>query len=121
MSLQEQKGTVDGYEWRCRSQSKDNPHDVVRSIGVVSPRERWMGAEAGRHDRHNRSKSSLHVFLDSGGKNEFQIFSTPEEDEILDFVRNHDVLYNTRHPDYRKAQTKQLWESIGTTLEKSGT
>ncbi|GFU43782.1 hypothetical protein TNCV_651881 [Trichonephila clavipes] len=24
--LQERKGTVDGYEWRCRSQSKDNPH-----------------------------------------------------------------------------------------------
>ncbi|GFU90204.1 mitotic-spindle organizing protein 2A [Trichonephila clavipes] len=32
MSLQERKGTVDGYEWRCRSQSKDNPHDVVRSV-----------------------------------------------------------------------------------------
>ncbi|GFV73978.1 hypothetical protein TNCV_4559261 [Trichonephila clavipes] len=26
------KGTVDGYEWRCRSQSKDNPHDVVRIV-----------------------------------------------------------------------------------------
>ncbi|GFX59345.1 hypothetical protein TNCV_4633031 [Trichonephila clavipes] len=26
------KGTVDGYEWRCRNQSKDNRHDVVRSI-----------------------------------------------------------------------------------------
>ncbi|GFV81207.1 uncharacterized protein TNCV_4772351 [Trichonephila clavipes] len=50
------------------------------------------------------------------------IFWTPEEDEILiDFVRNHDVLYNIRHPDYRKGQTKQhLWESIGTSLEKSG-
>ncbi|GFT00049.1 hypothetical protein TNCV_420711 [Trichonephila clavipes] len=31
MSLQERKGMVDGYEWRCRSQSKDNPHDV-RSV-----------------------------------------------------------------------------------------
>ncbi|GFQ77423.1 uncharacterized protein TNCT_567901 [Trichonephila clavata] len=50
------------------------------------------------------------------------IFWTPEQDEILiDFVRNHDVLYNIRHPDYRKVQAKQhLWESIGTTLEKSG-
>ncbi|GFU03786.1 hypothetical protein TNCV_4376321 [Trichonephila clavipes] len=26
------KGTVDGYEWRCRNQSKDNRHDVVRSV-----------------------------------------------------------------------------------------
>ncbi|GFX38257.1 mitotic-spindle organizing protein 2A [Trichonephila clavipes] len=26
------KGTVDGYEWRCRNQSKDNRHGVVRSV-----------------------------------------------------------------------------------------
>ncbi|GFX97375.1 mitotic-spindle organizing protein 2A [Trichonephila clavipes] len=32
MRLQKRKGTVDGYEWRCRSQSKDNPHDIVRSV-----------------------------------------------------------------------------------------
>ncbi|GFX55150.1 mitotic-spindle organizing protein 2A [Trichonephila clavipes] len=32
MNSQERKGTVDGYECRCRSQSKDNPHDVVRSV-----------------------------------------------------------------------------------------
>ncbi|GFV07382.1 hypothetical protein TNCV_1765431 [Trichonephila clavipes] len=28
----ERKGTVDGYEWRCRNQSKDNRHDIVRSV-----------------------------------------------------------------------------------------
>ncbi|GFX73555.1 hypothetical protein TNCV_2342601 [Trichonephila clavipes] len=27
-----QKRKVDGYEWRCRNQSKDNRHDVVRSV-----------------------------------------------------------------------------------------
>ncbi|GFW78974.1 hypothetical protein TNCV_214071 [Trichonephila clavipes] len=32
MRLQKRKGTVDGYEWRCRKQSKDNRHDVVRSV-----------------------------------------------------------------------------------------
>ncbi|GFT69660.1 putative transposable element [Trichonephila clavipes] len=32
MRLQKRKGTVDGYEWRCRSQSKDNRHEVVRSV-----------------------------------------------------------------------------------------
>ncbi|GFW26600.1 mitotic-spindle organizing protein 2A [Trichonephila clavipes] len=32
MRLQERKGTVDGNEWRCRNQSKDNCHDVVRSV-----------------------------------------------------------------------------------------
>ncbi|GFV95505.1 hypothetical protein TNCV_4575071 [Trichonephila clavipes] len=32
MNLQEPKGLVDGYEWSCRSQSKDNPHDIVRIV-----------------------------------------------------------------------------------------
>ncbi|GFT31479.1 mitotic-spindle organizing protein 2A [Trichonephila clavipes] len=32
MRLQKRKGTVDGYEWRCRNQSKDNHHDFVRSV-----------------------------------------------------------------------------------------
>ncbi|GFV23246.1 hypothetical protein TNCV_2033851 [Trichonephila clavipes] len=32
MRLQVRKGTVDGYEWRCRNQSRDNRHDVVRSV-----------------------------------------------------------------------------------------
>ncbi|GFX04641.1 hypothetical protein TNCV_2773721 [Trichonephila clavipes] len=32
MRLQKRKGTVDGYEWRYRNQSKDNRHDVVRSV-----------------------------------------------------------------------------------------
>ncbi|GFX79492.1 hypothetical protein TNCV_824811 [Trichonephila clavipes] len=32
MRLQKRKGTVDGYEWRCRNQPKDNRHDVVRSV-----------------------------------------------------------------------------------------
>ncbi|GFW88198.1 mitotic-spindle organizing protein 2A [Trichonephila clavipes] len=32
MRLQERKGTIDSYEWRCRSQSKENPHDVNRSV-----------------------------------------------------------------------------------------
>ncbi|GFS68368.1 hypothetical protein TNCV_3000521 [Trichonephila clavipes] len=32
MRLQVRKGTVDFYERRCRSQLKDNPHDVVRIV-----------------------------------------------------------------------------------------
>ncbi|GFU27329.1 DUF1758 domain-containing protein [Trichonephila clavipes] len=35
MRLQKRKGTVDGYEWRCRNQPKDNRHDVVRSISSL--------------------------------------------------------------------------------------
>ncbi|GFY25047.1 uncharacterized protein TNCV_2692381 [Trichonephila clavipes] len=32
MRLVERKGTIDGFEWRCRVQSKENPHFVCRSI-----------------------------------------------------------------------------------------
>ncbi|GFU78780.1 uncharacterized protein TNCV_4791661 [Trichonephila clavipes] len=31
MRLVERKGTIDGFEWRCRVQSKENPHLVCRS------------------------------------------------------------------------------------------
>ncbi|GFX57288.1 uncharacterized protein TNCV_2965671, partial [Trichonephila clavipes] len=32
MRLVERKGTMDGFEWRCRVQSKENPHFVCRSV-----------------------------------------------------------------------------------------
>ncbi|GFW29360.1 uncharacterized protein TNCV_743021 [Trichonephila clavipes] len=32
MRLVERKGTIDGFEWRCRVQSKENPHFVCRSV-----------------------------------------------------------------------------------------
>ncbi|GFW07796.1 uncharacterized protein TNCV_3919291 [Trichonephila clavipes] len=32
MLLVERKGTIDGFEWRCRVQSKKNPHFVCRSV-----------------------------------------------------------------------------------------
>ncbi|GFX92801.1 uncharacterized protein TNCV_4876581 [Trichonephila clavipes] len=32
MRLVERKGTIDGFEWRCRVQSTENPHFVCRSV-----------------------------------------------------------------------------------------
>ncbi|GFT96328.1 uncharacterized protein TNCV_2081831 [Trichonephila clavipes] len=32
MRLVERKGMIDGFEWRCRVQSKVNPHFVCRSV-----------------------------------------------------------------------------------------
>ncbi|GFY19352.1 uncharacterized protein TNCV_4127391 [Trichonephila clavipes] len=32
MLLVERKGTIDGFEWRCRVQSKENPHFVCWSV-----------------------------------------------------------------------------------------
>ncbi|GFY36542.1 hypothetical protein TNCV_27481 [Trichonephila clavipes] len=35
MRLVEQKGTIDGFEWRCRVQSKENSHFVCQSVRKV--------------------------------------------------------------------------------------
>ncbi|GFW64467.1 uncharacterized protein TNCV_813021 [Trichonephila clavipes] len=35
MRLVERKGTIDGFEWCCRVQSKENPHFVCRSLNIV--------------------------------------------------------------------------------------
>ncbi|GFT90714.1 mitotic-spindle organizing protein 2A [Trichonephila clavipes] len=32
MVMRERKGTIDGYEWRCRMKGGENPHDVCKSI-----------------------------------------------------------------------------------------
>ncbi|GFX97427.1 uncharacterized protein TNCV_1077981 [Trichonephila clavipes] len=42
MRLVERKGTIDGFEWRCRVQSQENPHFVCRS-GLLAPfgEEKW--------------------------------------------------------------------------------
>ncbi|GFW71707.1 mitotic-spindle organizing protein 2A [Trichonephila clavipes] len=32
MVLRERKGTIDGYEWRCRTKGGENPHDVCKSL-----------------------------------------------------------------------------------------
>ncbi|GFT32348.1 hypothetical protein TNCV_4483851 [Trichonephila clavipes] len=41
MLLVERKGTIDGLEWRCRVQSKENPHFVCRS-------SHWIYSSVGR-------------------------------------------------------------------------
>lgn len=45
-----------------------------------------------------------------------------EDDEILiDFVRNHEAIYNIKSKEYRKSQLKQnLWREIGEILKKTG-
>ncbi|GFV16253.1 uncharacterized protein TNCV_1670581 [Trichonephila clavipes] len=67
MRLVERKGTIDGFEWRCRVQSKENPHLVCRSElklsgataqedqGLLCPCQytRPLGAEV--HEQMSRS------------------------------------------------------------------
>ncbi|GFU57521.1 CCHC-type domain-containing protein [Trichonephila clavipes] len=39
MRLVERKGTIDGFEWRCRVQSKENPHFVCRSEYIIGSKD----------------------------------------------------------------------------------
>ena len=49
------------------------------------------------------------------------IWTSESDKSLIDFVRNHEALYNVKSKDYRKAQLKQnLWNNVGTILEKSG-
>lgn len=45
-----------------------------------------------------------------------------EDDELLiDFVRNHEAIYNIKSKEYRKTQLKQnWWREIGEILNKTG-
>lgn len=47
---------------------------------------------------------------------------TSEFDEVLiDFVKNHEALYNVKCNDYRKNQLKQnFWKEIGNNLKRTG-
>ncbi|GFX93214.1 hypothetical protein TNCV_4760931 [Trichonephila clavipes] len=36
MVMRERKGTIDGYEWRCRTKGGENPHYVCKSIRKVN-------------------------------------------------------------------------------------
>ncbi|GFX56591.1 uncharacterized protein TNCV_5035101 [Trichonephila clavipes] len=49
MRLVERKGTIDGFQWRCRVQSKENPHFVCRSTSHSQPQSDFKDLETGAH------------------------------------------------------------------------
>lgn len=49
------------------------------------------------------------------------IWTSENNEQLIDFVKNHEALYNVKAKDYRQAQLKQnLWNNIGMLLQKSG-
>ncbi|XP_014091883.2 uncharacterized protein [Bactrocera oleae] len=45
-------------------------------------------------------------------------FTTEDEEKIIDFVRNHEILYNKRHKEFRDSEKKQrLWLEIAEQLD----
>jgi hypothetical protein len=48
-------------------------------------------------------------------------WSSEQDEIVIDFVRNHEALYNVKSADYRKMQLKQkLWYEVGAILHKTG-
>lgn len=48
-------------------------------------------------------------------------FSDEEEEQIIDFVKNHDILYNVRGKSFRDSEAKnRLWLQLGQQLGKEG-
>jgi hypothetical protein len=48
-------------------------------------------------------------------------WSSEQDEIVIDFVRNHEALYNVKSADYRNMQLKQkLWHEVGTILNKTG-
>lgn len=50
-----------------------------------------------------------------------EIWTSEDDETLIDFVKCNEPLYNVKCKQYRQAQLKQnLWNDIGTTLGKSG-
>ncbi|GFV50199.1 putative transposase-like protein [Trichonephila clavipes] len=64
-----ERGTVDGYKWRCRNQSKDNRHDVVRSVRkgpetgahTNSIEGTWSAIKKGLHKAHVKGQFDFYL------------------------------------------------------------
>lgn len=48
-------------------------------------------------------------------------FSAQDQETIINFVKEHRILYDPKHEDYKnKFKRDQLWNKLGTSIEKTG-
>lgn len=48
-------------------------------------------------------------------------FTLEEEDQIIDFVKQHPLMYNPKEPGYKEREKKdRLWNDLGEKLNKPG-
>lgn len=48
-------------------------------------------------------------------------FSPDEEVQIIDYVKQHPILYNPKNPDYKnKTKRDKIWNDLGIILNKPG-
>ncbi|GFT23073.1 uncharacterized protein TNCV_1858261 [Trichonephila clavipes] len=61
MVMRERKGTIDGYEWRCRTKGGENPHDEWVVPGSVIISDCWKAYNCLSHEgyQHLRVNHSL--------------------------------------------------------------
>ena len=49
------------------------------------------------------------------------MWTSEEEEVLIDFVKNHEILYNVKLKEYRQLTAKHiLWKEIGDLLNKPG-
>ena len=50
---------------------------------------------------------------------EFTMWSSEDDEILIDFVKNNEALFNVKSKNKRKTQFEQnLWKKLGTTLER---
>lgn len=55
--------------------------------------------------------------VDSSDNNRSVVWTLEQDEMLIDFVKNHELLYNVKCKDYRKTQTKlHLWKKIANIL-----
>ena len=48
-------------------------------------------------------------------------FSLADEEQIIDFVKSNEVLYNVKHKHFRDSEAKnRLWKQLGEAFGKDG-
>ncbi|GFW86186.1 hypothetical protein TNCV_4778991 [Trichonephila clavipes] len=77
MVMRERKGTIDGYEWRCRTKGGENPHDKL--LGAVDTRG-YLRAE-------NRVWSDQEDHEERGSKDRAASTCGPHSDSFNDMSR----------------------------------
>ncbi|GFV24116.1 uncharacterized protein TNCV_3533921 [Trichonephila clavipes] len=104
MRLVERKGTIDGFEWRCRVQSKENPHFICRS--GTQQLETRPGCEETQKESIGTGPES--VVANGGGTS----LGKKNETNSLEGGKNCDVNGHTHPTDTHSSRRSQSFLSF---------
>ncbi|GFW12470.1 hypothetical protein TNCV_817231 [Trichonephila clavipes] len=100
MVMRERKGTIDGYEWRCRTKGGENPHDewVVPGSVIISTVGRPTIAFSHEGYQHLRVNHSL-------------TFKDPESG-----AHTNSIKARGRRQKDRYGTMRRMWRANSTTI-----